>query len=61
MWEFYLAASEMSFRYYGFMVFQAQLSRSINAVPFTRDYMVEAERKLRLSRADAGEADANAA
>lgn len=61
MWEFYLASSEMSFRYYGFMVFQAQLSNSINAVPLTRDYMVEAERKLRMNRFDAGAADADAA
>jgi len=44
MWEFYLAASEMTFRHFGFMVFQAQLSRDIAAVPLTRDYMAEAER-----------------
>ncbi len=61
MWEFYLASSEMSFRYYGFMVFQAQLTRSINTVPLTRDYMVDAERKLRVSRFEADEADATAA
>lgn len=43
MWEFYLAVSEMSFRYCGFVVFQAQLSRTIDAVPLTRDYLFEAE------------------
>ncbi|MCW6508239.1 cyclopropane-fatty-acyl-phospholipid synthase family protein [Lichenifustis flavocetrariae] len=43
MWEFYLASSEMSFRFNGFMVFQLQLSRSVNAVPLTRDYMTTQE------------------
>jgi len=45
MWEFYLAASEMSFRYGGLMVFQIQLSNDLDAVPVTRDYMYEAERR----------------
>lgn len=40
-WEFYLAVSEMSFRYGGFMVFQAQLGRRIDAVPLTRDYLLD--------------------
>lgn len=61
MWEFYLACSEMSFRYYGFMVFQVQLSRSIDTVPLTRDYMVEAERRFRVGRFDRAGADATAA
>jgi cyclopropane-fatty-acyl-phospholipid synthase len=39
MWEFYLAGSEMSFRYGGQMVFQMQLSKSLEAVPLTRDYI----------------------
>ena len=46
MWEFYLAASEVSFRFAGFMVFQTQLSRSIDAVPLTRDYVVEREHRM---------------
>ncbi len=46
MWEFYLAASEMSFRYGGFMVFQMQLSAEVSNVPLTRDYLFEAERDL---------------
>ena len=46
MWEFYLASSEMSFRFNGFMVFQAQLSRSIAAVPMTRDYIAGDERMM---------------
>ena len=60
MWEFYLAGSEMSFRYYGFMVFQAQLSRAIDAVPVTRDYMGEAERALRLRASERAGADMRA-
>ena len=44
MWEFYLAVSEMSFRFGGLMVFQAQLARRIDAVPLTRDYMFNCER-----------------
>jgi cyclopropane-fatty-acyl-phospholipid synthase len=44
MWEFYLAFSELAFRYMGHMVFQAQLTRRVDALPITRDYMVEAER-----------------
>jgi cyclopropane-fatty-acyl-phospholipid synthase len=43
MWEFYLAVSEMSFRYGRLMVFQAQMARRIDAVPLTRDYMFERE------------------
>jgi cyclopropane-fatty-acyl-phospholipid synthase len=39
MWEYYLAGFEASFRHYGLCVFQVQLSKNINAVPLTRDYM----------------------
>jgi cyclopropane-fatty-acyl-phospholipid synthase len=39
MWEFYLAGSEMSFRYGGLMVFQLQLAKRIDTVPLTRDYL----------------------
>ena len=46
MWEFYLAASEMSFRHCGFMIFQVQLTRDPYAVPLTRDYMMDEERRL---------------
>jgi len=45
MWEFYLASAEMYFRYCNVMVFQMQLARNINAVPVTRDYMVDGERE----------------
>ena len=46
MWEYYLAVSEAAFRYGGMMVFQMQLARRQDAVPLTRDYMVEGERAL---------------
>jgi cyclopropane-fatty-acyl-phospholipid synthase len=44
MWEFYLIGSELSFRHDYNMVFQMQLSRGIEAVPITRDYMFDWER-----------------
>jgi cyclopropane-fatty-acyl-phospholipid synthase len=44
MWEFYLAAAEMSFRRLGQMVFQIQLTRKPTAVPWTRDYILDSER-----------------
>ncbi|MGH6815991.1 MAG: class I SAM-dependent methyltransferase [Hyphomicrobiaceae bacterium] len=46
MWEYYLAAAEASFRYYGLMVFQLQLIKRIDALPITRDYMFAEERRL---------------
>jgi cyclopropane-fatty-acyl-phospholipid synthase len=51
MWEFYLAISEMSFRYGGLMVFQAQLARGIDAVPLIRDYLFEHEYRAQHVRA----------
>jgi cyclopropane-fatty-acyl-phospholipid synthase len=44
MWEMYLVASEVAFRRQGHLVFQMQLARSVDAVPITRDYMVDSER-----------------
>lgn len=52
MWDFYLVGSEISFRYFGFMVFQVQLAKAVDAAPPTRDYLVAAETALR-SRTDA--------
>lgn len=40
MWEFYLAASEMAFRWQGNIVFQLQLAKRMDALPLTRDYMI---------------------
>jgi cyclopropane-fatty-acyl-phospholipid synthase len=39
MWEFYLAGAEVAFRFQGHIVAQVQLTRSIEALPLTRDYM----------------------
>ena len=39
MWEFYLAGSEMGFRYGGHMNFQIQLANRRDVLPITRDYM----------------------
>src|SRR3546814_6801583 len=46
MWEFYLVLCEIGFRRRTNMVFQMQLTRQIDAVPTTRDYMVDAERRV---------------
>lgn len=46
MWEFYLAGSEMAFRYGGLMVFQMQFANSLEAVPLTRNYMFDWEREV---------------
>jgi cyclopropane-fatty-acyl-phospholipid synthase len=47
MWEFYLAASEMSFRKQSMMNFQIQLTRRQGVVPITRDYIAHEEARLR--------------
>jgi cyclopropane-fatty-acyl-phospholipid synthase len=44
MWEFYLAGCEASFRYGGLVNFQIQLSKRVDTVPLTRDYIVDSER-----------------
>ncbi|MBL25950.1 MAG: SAM-dependent methyltransferase [Rhodospirillaceae bacterium] len=44
MWEFYLAGSEVAFRNMGLVVFQIQLAKQQDAVPLTRDYIVDWER-----------------
>ncbi|MBP0446609.1 class I SAM-dependent methyltransferase [Roseomonas sp. SSH11] len=44
MFEFYLSASELAFRRWGHMNWQLQLTRQVEALPLTRDYMFEAER-----------------
>jgi cyclopropane-fatty-acyl-phospholipid synthase len=41
MWEFYLAGSEMAFRHEQQVVFQIQMARNVEALPLTRDYMME--------------------
>ncbi|MDA0241763.1 MAG: class I SAM-dependent methyltransferase, partial [Proteobacteria bacterium] len=44
MWEFYLAGSEIAFRYLGLTVFQIQMVKRRDALPMTRDYISEWER-----------------
>jgi cyclopropane-fatty-acyl-phospholipid synthase len=46
MWEFYLACSEAAFRFLDLNVFQFQLVKRRDALPMTRDYMVDTERAL---------------
>jgi cyclopropane-fatty-acyl-phospholipid synthase len=47
MWQFYLAGAMAAFRH-GWMVnYQVQYIRSRHALPITRDYMNEAEQRLR--------------
>ncbi|MBO6541874.1 MAG: class I SAM-dependent methyltransferase [Alphaproteobacteria bacterium] len=64
MWEFYLAGSETSFRHEGMVVFQFQLTRQIDRLPLTRDY-ISAWKKTRSAErthfADAVPSDTRAA
>jgi cyclopropane-fatty-acyl-phospholipid synthase len=57
MWEFYLAGSEIAFRYQGHMVWQMQMARRVDTVPLTRDYMLDWERSHKApAAAEAGRA-----
>ncbi|MEM6761760.1 MAG: cyclopropane-fatty-acyl-phospholipid synthase family protein [Pseudomonadota bacterium] len=58
IWDFYLAASEAAFRAADLMVFQIQLSKRLDTVPLTRDYIgaVEAALATRDSGKSAGPA-----
>ena len=47
MWEFYLAAAELGFLNGSNFVFQILLANERDAVPVTRDYMVDEERRLK--------------
>jgi cyclopropane-fatty-acyl-phospholipid synthase len=47
MWEFYLAGSEVAFRWQGHMNFQMQIAKRVDSVPLTRDYMFDWERGRR--------------
>ena len=54
MWEFYLASAEMTFRHDHLVVFQIQLARRVDALPITRDYMLESERTTGLGTIERG-------
>ncbi len=45
MWEFYLKMAEMEFLHLGTGVYQIQFTRNLNALPLTRDYMTDWERR----------------
>jgi cyclopropane-fatty-acyl-phospholipid synthase len=47
MWEFYLSGGVVAFEGGSMCNFQAQYLRDRNAVPITRDYMIEKEREYR--------------
>lgn len=46
MWELYLALSESAFRHDRLMIFQIQLAKHQDTVPYTRDYLAKAKRQL---------------
>ncbi len=46
MWEFYLAGSEAAFRFQRLVVFQVQLTKRLDTLPLTRDYMTAEEDRL---------------
>lgn len=56
MWEFYLAASECTFRWQDLVVFQLQLAHRHGVVPITRGYIAEAEAVLRAREAESAAA-----
>jgi cyclopropane-fatty-acyl-phospholipid synthase len=47
MWEFYLASAECGFRFIGMNNFQIQFGRDQHFLPFTRDYLMAEEARLR--------------
>lgn len=49
MWEFYLAGAEGGFRRDGLAVYQIQMTKQIDTLPLTRDYMFEMERTMRFA------------
>jgi cyclopropane-fatty-acyl-phospholipid synthase len=51
MWEAYLCMSELAFRHLDCMVFQIQLTKRVDALPLTRDYIYDLEQTPPLSMA----------
>ncbi|WP_375286165.1 class I SAM-dependent methyltransferase [Sphingomonas sp.] len=47
LWTFYLAGAAAAFRHGGLCNYQVQLAKSRKAIPVTRDYIGEAEARLR--------------
>ena len=52
MWEFYLISAEMMFRTGAQEVFHMQISRTRDASPIRRDYMIETQRMLKKREAE---------
>src|SRR5260370_37687060 len=55
MWDFYLAGCAVAFRYMNQMVFQVQITRRQDAVPLTRDSLIEAENGISVPSSIAAE------
>ena len=55
MWELYLKGCELGFRHQGLMVFQLQLTKRLETLPLTRDYMYDWERNRTAGHAQAAE------
>jgi cyclopropane-fatty-acyl-phospholipid synthase len=55
MWEFYLTSCEQAFRNSGLMVFQIQLARRLDTVPWQRDYITDWERGQKTPASHAAE------
>jgi cyclopropane-fatty-acyl-phospholipid synthase len=49
LWQFYLAGAASAFRYGGLVNFQLQYARNRHVLPITRDYVADAETRLRRS------------
>lgn len=47
MWQFYLAGAEAAFRYGGLVNWQLQYIKRRDAIPMTREFMLEEEARLR--------------
>ena len=45
MWDFYLTGCEVAFRYMRQMVMQIQITKGLDALPLTRNYMFDWERE----------------
>jgi cyclopropane-fatty-acyl-phospholipid synthase len=50
MWEFYLQSCEAGFRHQGLSVFQMQLAKKVDAVPLTRDYLLDEPEPARFAK-----------
>lgn len=54
MWEFYLALCEIGFRLRTTMVWQLLLTRRVDVLPITRDYIVKTEREFLAAEQETG-------